>query len=256
MTQTTGPNLGLIFGWDDGDSGWGQSLNLNLKKLDAITGLSVISFVNAPPSAVEGDRFIVGGSPSGAFSGHPWHVAAYSGGEWAFYPPSSGVSALNMADHKRYEWINGAWAVPSPSPNPAMFLDVSGQGVVPVASWSRLRLTNVITDTAGAWRTADNEAFIAPLGGLYQVTASVRFSAEGDSPAPVGTNVAIMVGAEGADSDDAIWGVTPAEGLYSLTCTTVVRLVPGAILSLFAKQSSGSGVGLTRARLRIVRISD
>lgn len=112
MTGTAGPNLGLIFGFDDHDDGWGTSYNTAFEELDAIVHLEVLSAaLTAPPgSPTAGDRYIVAASPTGAWSGHAKDVAVYRASAWHFFTPKSGWSAYNRATSTKFRYDSGAWA--------------------------------------------------------------------------------------------------------------------------------------------------
>jgi hypothetical protein len=86
---TTGSNLGLQHGWALGESGWNAGMDANLKMLDAVTQLSVLDRdLTAPPgSPTAGDRYIVGASATGAWSGKDGQIARWNGTAWEFYAP-------------------------------------------------------------------------------------------------------------------------------------------------------------------------
>ncbi len=87
--------------------------NEALRALDALVHLAVESMdLNAPPgSPSEGERHIVGSSPSGAWSGHTGDIAAYQDGAWAFYPPVAGWRTW-VADEDALYVFNGAGWIP------------------------------------------------------------------------------------------------------------------------------------------------
>lgn len=61
-------------------------------------------FLNTPPgSPTGGDRYVVGGSPTGAWAGKSYKIAAYIDGMWRFYDPRPGMSAYSEADSTRYD---------------------------------------------------------------------------------------------------------------------------------------------------------
>lgn len=71
------------------------TLNNALRRLDALVQLSVVSIANAPPGSPEdGDRYIVGSSPSGAWVGREGDVAAYIGTSWVYVSPLPGWLAF------------------------------------------------------------------------------------------------------------------------------------------------------------------
>lgn len=68
-------------------------LNASLRRLDAVAppGSPVIAIQNAPPgSPADGDRYIVGTSPSGDWVGHEDALAAYIGTGWEYFTPEVG----------------------------------------------------------------------------------------------------------------------------------------------------------------------
>ncbi|MEW6775039.1 MAG: DUF2793 domain-containing protein [Bdellovibrionota bacterium] len=92
MPATTGPNLGLRYGYANRESGWGANSNDDIKKLDAVVHLSILDRdLSAPPgSPAAGGRYIVGSSPTGAWATHAGEIAVYRDGAWAFYVPKAG----------------------------------------------------------------------------------------------------------------------------------------------------------------------
>ncbi|MFB3882862.1 MAG: DUF2793 domain-containing protein [Armatimonadota bacterium] len=66
--------------------------------------------LSAPPgSPAEGDRYIVGASPTGAWAGHATHIAWYDGAAWQFDSPEEGWFVY-LADENKFYLFNGtAW---------------------------------------------------------------------------------------------------------------------------------------------------
>ena len=65
---------------------------------------------NSPPgSPTDGQRYVIGTSPSGAWSGKAKYLAVYRGG-WQFYAPYSGARVTNLGDSKIYTYSASAWA--------------------------------------------------------------------------------------------------------------------------------------------------
>ena len=110
------PNLGLTYGFVLGFSTWNAEMNANMKKLGALVNLAVLGVEeNTPPGApVNGDRWITGDAPTGAWAGHADQVAVYIGSAWEFYTPEIGWTAYNITDTNWYIYMGdtGArWAV-------------------------------------------------------------------------------------------------------------------------------------------------
>ncbi len=58
---------------------------------------SVLALQNIPPvSPAKGDRYIVGGVPTGAWTGYAWYIATYDGAAWIFDQPSTGWKAYDL----------------------------------------------------------------------------------------------------------------------------------------------------------------
>jgi hypothetical protein len=122
-------------------------INSSLRRLDAAVNLSVIAIQNAPPedgspivTPTDGDRYIVGTSPSGDWVGHANDIAAYIGTDWEFLSPQRGWLAYNRDDGDLYLYGDGSplgWDVFAPG-------SVGGNG------W-----TLVDTETASASSSLD-----------------------------------------------------------------------------------------------------
>jgi hypothetical protein len=85
--------------------------NEALRLLDTLVQLAVLERgVDAPPgSPAEGERWIVGGSPTGAFSGHADEVAAWQDAAWQFSAPQPGWVAFVVDEATLYYWTGSSW---------------------------------------------------------------------------------------------------------------------------------------------------
>lgn len=73
--------------------------------LDALAQLSVIdrNANNPPGSPADGDTYIIGGAPTGAWAGQAQRtVTYYYNGVWYFYPPQAGWIAYVANETPRY----------------------------------------------------------------------------------------------------------------------------------------------------------
>lgn len=75
-------------------------------------GLSVVNqTTNAPPgSPTDGDSYIIGGSPTGAWSGKARQIAIYQDSAWAYYVPVEGDHAYDRNLNAEYVYDGSAWA--------------------------------------------------------------------------------------------------------------------------------------------------
>lgn len=86
--------------------------NEAVRALDAIVQLAVLDrhLATPPATPANGDRYIVGASPTGAWSGHAGKIAAYQDGAWAIYPPKEGWIAWVADEDLALAWSGTAWA--------------------------------------------------------------------------------------------------------------------------------------------------
>ena len=89
---STDPNLGLVYGWTLGESGWNTGMDANLKRLGAVVGLSVKDRdLTAPPaSPVDGDRYLIPAAATGAWAGKTNQIAVRVAGSWEYTVPKVG----------------------------------------------------------------------------------------------------------------------------------------------------------------------
>jgi hypothetical protein len=100
MPGTTGPRLGLVWGYAPGEVGWGVGgFNPNFAKLEALVHLTVIAVAATPPTTpANGDCYIVAASPTGAWVGHADDIAVYyTTGGWLYIDPAVGIRAFDRA---------------------------------------------------------------------------------------------------------------------------------------------------------------
>lgn len=110
--------------------------NEALNDLDVLVQPIVVSRVlTAPPSSpAQGEAYIVGASPTGAWSGHAGELAFYFSG-WRFKAPKDGWRFYVTAENAQVSFKNGAWS--------AVSLDVS-------TTWAPGVLANGVGVSSGA----------------------------------------------------------------------------------------------------------
>lgn len=86
--------------------------NEALHALDAIVQLSVLDrdIASPPGSPAAGDRYLVASGPSGAWTGHASHVAAWQDGAWAFYVPQEGWLAWVADEDVLLSFGGSSWS--------------------------------------------------------------------------------------------------------------------------------------------------
>jgi hypothetical protein len=66
---------------------------------------------NAPPvSPAEGDRYLVGAAPTGAFAGLAGALAVFDAGAWRFHAPRPGWRAFVEAENRHIAYAGGDWS--------------------------------------------------------------------------------------------------------------------------------------------------
>jgi hypothetical protein len=108
----TDPNLGLVYGWTLGESGWHTGMDANLKRLGAIVGLSVISraATTPPTSPADGDRYIIPAGATGAWAGKTDQIAVRIAGVWEYHAPQVGWLAYIEDEAKLAVFKPGGWS--------------------------------------------------------------------------------------------------------------------------------------------------
>jgi hypothetical protein len=99
--------------------------NAALNMLQILQSPAISRGLNVPPGApIEGDVYIVGAAPTGAWAGRANALAGWFGGAWLFVPGNdsngtaipmgvahNGLVIFNIADAGWNKWSGAAWAV-------------------------------------------------------------------------------------------------------------------------------------------------
>ena len=113
MSVTDGPNLGIMINAATGDN-FDVQFRAFLRAIDVLLQGAVISktLTSPPGSPANGDRYIVGASATGAWSGKDKNIAIWTtdnplapSGEWEFYAPKAGWLVVNLADSDIYQYL-------------------------------------------------------------------------------------------------------------------------------------------------------
>lgn len=89
--------------------------NEALTLLDALVHAAVEAGpLSAPPlEPAEGECWIVGTAPTGAWTGRADAIAIWTGGGWRFAPPREGMQVTRLTDGARLRFGSGTWAAPA-----------------------------------------------------------------------------------------------------------------------------------------------
>jgi hypothetical protein len=82
-----------------------------LERLDALCDLYLLGqFANTPPAApADGDAYLTGGSPGGAWTNQSYKIASCLDGGWRFYAPFNGLRAYVAPTGAFLLYLNGQW---------------------------------------------------------------------------------------------------------------------------------------------------
>src|SRR3954471_2500803 len=85
--------------------------NNAVRGLDALVQLAVLDrdLASPPGAPIDGQRWIVAASPTGAWAGHASHVAAWQDGAWRFYVPRVGWLVYVVDEGALLAWSGSAW---------------------------------------------------------------------------------------------------------------------------------------------------
>ena len=110
MSQTS--RLGLAF-LDVGQSAKEFTHNEALRLIDVVVAAAVESVgSNAPPaSPIDGQCFVIGTAPTGAWAGHAKAIAGYAPGGWRFVAAVAGMTALDKASGQTAAYDGTAWSI-------------------------------------------------------------------------------------------------------------------------------------------------
>lgn len=102
------------------------TINEALLLLDIVLGAGVRGVRNDPPaSPVNGDVWIVGNLPNGAFTGHVDALAGWTEGGWRFITPKNGWRAYDLAAEQNLLFSDGWQAAIEPaSPSGGAVIDL------------------------------------------------------------------------------------------------------------------------------------
>lgn len=98
--------------WEEAQAQPQVTVNEALRWLECFAGLVVESqSVTAPPSAVDGDRYIVGDTATGVWAGHDKEIALLMGSTWVFRTAPAGALAYVIDEDDSYRFLSGVWVL-------------------------------------------------------------------------------------------------------------------------------------------------
>jgi hypothetical protein len=184
------------------------TLNEALTALDALVQLAVASrALSAPPATpAEGERFIVGQAPSGAWSGHADELAVWRDGNWLFHMPRQGWLAWAADEGVLLVFDGAGWTASAEALQHLMLLGIgtAADAENPFAAKLNKALWTAKTAAEGGSGdlryTMNKESAADVLSLLFQS----GFSGRAEIGLVGNDNFSIKVSADGADWLNAI----------------------------------------------------
>lgn len=153
-------------------------VNETFVMLDNLVFLELLGiFVNTPPvSPLGGDRYVVGGSPTGAWAGMAFKIAASVDGVWRFYDPRPGMLAYNTVTDTLYKvdssfnWVDAKGVIG------AFQAYMNSNQTLGIGFTNTVNFNNADHNDYGTF-TAGSNKFTAPIDGLYKLDATLQIAA-------------------------------------------------------------------------------
>jgi Protein of unknown function (DUF2793) len=211
--------------------------NEAIRALDALVHVSVVTRgLSAPPATpADGVRYLVGPSPTGAWTGFALHLAAFQDGAWAFFEARTGWLTWVADDAKLYVFDGTAWSVAtgssSASVNPTPLVGVNT--TADAANRLAVKSPASLFDHAGAGHQLKiNKAAAAD-------TASLLFQDAYSGRAEIGLtgddNLHVKVSADGSVWREAI-RVERATGRVSFPSGGAVQTAAASVIAAVPSQ--------------------
>ena len=119
MPQDALSNLGINTGWTLGEDGWMSGVNNNWLLLDTLVQGRVmgVGLNNPPVLPGDGECYIAGGAPTGAWNAMANKIIIRNAGTWVAFTPLAGWKMFDRNSKGDYEFDGTAWQVRSPLNN-------------------------------------------------------------------------------------------------------------------------------------------
>lgn len=216
--------------------------NESIRAVDALLQLAVLdrNLLAPPGQPAEGDRYIVGASPAGAWSGHAQEIAAYQDGGWIFYVPREGFTAWIADEQVQAVWSGTQWAaVPggSASVNPVALVGVNA--TADATNKLSVRSPATLLSNEGAGHQLKVNKFAA--GDTASLMFQTAFSGRAEMGLTGDDNFHVKVSADGASWKEALV-VNRTTGAVDFPNTAPAG---GEVNT---SSNAGTGVGLAKAK--------
>ena len=216
--------------------------NEAIRSLDALVQLAVLDRdLSGPPGGpVEGDRYIVAASATGAWTGQAGRIAAFQDGAWLFRVPREGWAAWVADEDKLFVFNGTAWVAyePSASVNPVPLVGVNATATTA----NRLSVSSpaVLLNHEGAGHQLKiNKNAAGDTASLLYQTA---FSGRAEMGTAGDDNFHVKVSPDGSAWTEAIL-IDRTTGLVTLTSNSIGNAVLADVPTATFKGRTSAGTG-------------
>ena len=242
------PGLGLEGFWALGENNWKDGMDQNLLALSVLAQIGAKSrSLNAPPGTpANGDVYLVGQSPSGAWAGKGGMVAVYDQETWKFFDARNGMIVYVEDEQIFYRYHNG-WAlflsmVQAPAnPKFSAFLNYDFTFSAP-SVWEKIPFNNTLHNDQGSFDAGSNQ-FTAPKDGTYLFTAAWNYKIATTAPTAWGTGFGIN-GAIPTDQHYVIFRPSANNNLTMVSCTSIINLSEGDAVAAYGRCQNNVGTAV------------
>jgi hypothetical protein len=202
------------------------TVNESLRALDALVMLSVLDKDSGTPpgTPTDGQRWIVGAAPTGAWAGQTGKIAAWQDGAWIFYTPREGWLSWVADEDLLYAYNGSAWNVVS-----------GGGGGGGVTDGDKGDIT--VSGGGTTWTIDAAAVTFAKMQNVAQDTLVGRVSAGTGSPAAL---TKAQVGTMLANSAFTMLGI-------NATADATNRLAVSSAATLFNNAGAGHQIKVNKA---------
>ncbi len=212
--------------------------NEALAQLDALTGLVLLgqSVDDPPADPQDGDAYLIGSAPTGAWAGYANKIASCLDGAWRFYTPFIGLSAYMAPAGKLMVFTSAGWK--EPLPKPVTFSAYTNfDNYIAAGTPTKVQFNNDDFNDAGAFSPSTN-SFTAPAAGTYVFGFSLRFRANATVPSSV--VAAFYKNATELGRGRAVSGA-PVDDVTTYNLTALVALAAGETIDVRVTFTANDG---------------
>lgn len=186
-----------------------ETWNEALAQIDALSDLCLLGqYINTPPaSPADGDAYLIGGAPSGLWTGYAYKIAAARDGVWRFYQPFNGLKAYVLPTATLIVFTASGWKeIEAKTVTFSAYTNFDNY--IAANTPTKIQFNNDEFNDSGAFSPSAN-SFTAPAAGIYAFGFSFRFRLNAALPSKItaafyknGTELGHGRAVSGAPADD------------------------------------------------------